>query len=341
MINVAAVIEKRATKRTNDSLRGSTLLFSTWQDNWYQFGWAAIRPAILFWPVIDRRFESPSQIQRSAVFARVWYPSMRWQVLGFANQLWTKSREPEIEATTPLRNCNSGRCSVATQLAILESSDRIDTNHLTSEQAPMTFSAQDIKAAQRHLRKNDETMKEIMRRVGPFTLKPQRERFNILVRSIVSQQISTAAAKTILGRLQDAVGSTKIKPEMLEGMDVEQLREVGISRQKATYLLDLRDKCTDGTVKLAKFTKLDDELIIAELTQIKGIGRWTAEMFLIFCLGRLNVFPYDDLGIRSAMARAYGMEEHPTRDKANDISQGWHPYCTVASWYLWRSLEVE
>ena len=204
----------------------------------------------------------------------------------------------------------------------------------------MSFSAQDVKAAQQHLRKSDPLMKVVIRQVGPFTLKPQRERFNILVRSIISQQISTAAAKTISERLQEAVGSKKIKPESLERMDVDRLREIGISRQKATYVLDLRDKCQDGTVKLSTIARKDDEEVIAELTQIKGIGRWTAEMFLIFCLGRLDVFPYDDLGIRSAMAKVYELEDYPTREHANSISDEWAPYRTVASWYLWRSLEL-
>lgn len=203
----------------------------------------------------------------------------------------------------------------------------------------MSFSAQDVKAAQQHLRKNDPKMKVVMKQVGPFTLKPQRDRFNILVRSIISQQISTAAAKTISGRLEDAVGNKKIKPEMLDSMDVDRLRELGISRQKANYMLDLRDKCQDGTVQLSSIGRKDDEAIIAELTQIKGIGRWTAEMFLIFCLGRLDVFPYDDLGIRSGMAKVYELDDHPTRDQANAISEAWAPYRTVASWYLWRSLE--
>lgn len=203
----------------------------------------------------------------------------------------------------------------------------------------MAFSAQHLKTAIAQLRRNDRVMKSLIRQVGPFTLRAQRQRFNMLARSIVSQQISVAAAKTILGRLCDSLQDRVITPEALVGYDVDQLRSVGVSRQKATYLLDLRDKVLEGVVCFEKIGRKDDEAIIDELTQVKGIGRWTAEMFLIFSLGRLDVFPYDDLSIRSALRNVYELADMPTRDQANEISERWKPYRTIGTWYLWQSLD--
>lgn len=205
----------------------------------------------------------------------------------------------------------------------------------------MAFAAQQIKAALIHLRKSDPVMKAVVRQVGPFTLRAKRDRFTILVRSIISQQISTAAAATILGRLETAVGSKTIRPESLSQFDEASFKEIGISRQKASYLSDLRDKCLTQTVKLDSINRRTDEEIIEELIQVKGIGRWTAEMFLIFCLGRLDVFPYDDLGIRNAIARLYQFEQHAPKAEAFELAAAWAPYRTVASWYLWRSLEMD
>lgn len=204
----------------------------------------------------------------------------------------------------------------------------------------MAYSAQHIKAGQQHLRKADPVMKALIRQVGPFTLRPMRDRFTMLVRSIVSQQISTAAAKTILNRLLEACDATSFTPERLLQFDLDQLRSLGVSRQKATYLLNLCEKSVTREIDLSSIGRCRDEEVIAQLTQVKGIGRWTAEMFLIFSLGRLDIFPFDDLGIRAAMARQYRLDEYPNKATAAEISEPWAPYRTIASWYLWRSLEL-
>lgn len=205
----------------------------------------------------------------------------------------------------------------------------------------MGFAAQEIRAAQLHLRGKDPIMKALLKRVGPFTLKPKRDHYKTLVQSIVSQQISSAAAKTILGRLEEAVAPHGIVPEHLGKFSIDQLRAVGVSNQKANYVLDLSSKILRGEVRLQGIGRKSDEEVISELIQVKGIGRWTAQMFLIFSLGRLDVLATDDLGLKTAVMNLYSLEALPSKDEFETIAEPWRPYATVASWYLWRSLEPE
>ena len=198
----------------------------------------------------------------------------------------------------------------------------------------------DHKLVQRHFQRVDPVMLAVVRQAGPITLKPQRDRFKLLVRSIISQQISTAAARTIRERLETRLKPDGgVRPETLARLTVEQLREVGVSRQKASYILDLAQKCRDGNVQLSRLGRLQDEDVIAELTQVKGIGRWSAQMFLIFSLGRLDVFPHDDLGVRSAIRSLYGLKALPNKDECLKIGERWRPYASIGSWYCWRYLE--
>ena len=171
---------------------------------------------------------------------------------------------------------------------------------------------QQIQTGLKHLRK-DRVLRKMIDAVGPFTLRPQRNRFAILVQSIISQQISGAAARTIRSRLNTLLEPDGLTPENLASLAESDLRSVGLSRQKATYILDLAQKTLDGTVRLDKIGRLSDEDVIEMLTQVKGIGRWTAEMFLIFSLGRLDVLPVDDLGVRSAIKNLYGLKELPNK----------------------------
>ncbi|HTU25225.1 MAG TPA: hypothetical protein VMF30_07500, partial [Pirellulales bacterium] len=161
------------------------------------------------------------------------------------------------------------------------------------------------RTVQRHFRTVDPILSQVIRQVGPVTLKPQRNRFRILAQSIISQQISTSAARAIRLRLEARLEPHDIQPEAVARLSVEELRAIGLSRPKAGYLLDLAQKCGDGTVRLSRLARMSDERVIEELTQVKGIGRWSAQMFLIFSLGRPDVFPLDDLGIRTAIARLY------------------------------------
>jgi len=160
------------------------------------------------------------------------------------------------------------------------------------------------------------------------------------VRSIISQQISVGAARAIRGRLETLAGAAGIKPASLVALKIDQLRSVGLSPQKASYVHDLASKVQQRTVRLSHIGRLSDEAVIAELTQIKGIGRWTAQMFLIFALGRENVFPADDFGVRAAIMRLYGFDEPPIRAELLEIGQRWSPYASIGSWYCWRYLDL-
>jgi DNA-3-methyladenine glycosylase II len=198
---------------------------------------------------------------------------------------------------------------------------------------------QQIQSGLKHLRK-DRVMRKLIDAVGPFTVRPSRNRFAILVQSIISQQISGAAARTIRSRLNSLLEPDGMTPGNLASLNESDLRSVGLSRQKAAYILDLSQKTLDDTVRLDKIGRLPDEGVIEMLTQVKGIGRWTAEMFLIFSLGRLDVLPVDDLGVRSAIKNLYGLKELPNKATCMEIAAPWRPYASIASWYCWRSLDL-
>jgi len=199
-----------------------------------------------------------------------------------------------------------------------------------------------IQAALAHLRAGDPVMRRLIDAVGPFALRPERtRRFSVLARAIISQQVSTAAARTIRGRLEGILDGSGLTAEGIARLTEPQLRSVGLSRQKASYLQDLAQKTLDGTVRLDRIGRLSDEAVIAMLTQVKGIGKWTAEMFLIFSLGRLDVLPVDDLGVRAAIKDLYGLEDLPDKKTCVEIAAPWRPYATVGSWYCWRSLDLK
>ncbi len=205
----------------------------------------------------------------------------------------------------------------------------------------MAFSADAVAAARRHLRKHDPVMRRLIDVVGPFNLKVRRDRFGMLVRSIISQQISGKAARSIGKRLELLVAPEKMTPHTLAARTIAELRSAGVSPQKASYLHDLAAHVDSGAVRLSRLGRMTDSDVIAELVQVKGIGVWTAQMFLMFSLGRLDVFPHDDLGIRSALRNMYGLAELPDRETSHEIAKPWRPYATIASWYCWRSLEVK
>lgn len=193
--------------------------------------------------------------------------------------------------------------------------------------------------ALRHLRRKDPALRPIFKQVGPFVLEPHGDRFQILARSIISQQISTKAAQSIAARVVALLGRRRFAAESVRKLSHEQLRSAGLSRAKAVYFHDLADWVGSGRINLHAIHQADDEEIIRELTQVKGIGRWTAEMFLIFCLGRPDVLPIDDLGLRAGVRRCDGLEEMPTKAEVRERGSIWAPYRTVATWYLWQSLK--
>jgi DNA-3-methyladenine glycosylase II len=205
----------------------------------------------------------------------------------------------------------------------------------------MRLKPEDKRRARRHLRATDPVMKAMIDTVGPYTLRFERDRFAMLVRSIVSQQISTIAARAIRKRLMELVGPDGLTAENLAGFSTDELRSVGLSAQKAPYMVDLTTKVNDGAVSLRQIGRLSDERVVETLTQVKGIGRWTAQMFLIFSLGRPDVFPHDDLGIRTAIRDRYGLDDLPDKATSHAIAAPWRPFASVASWYCWRSLDLE
>jgi DNA-3-methyladenine glycosylase II len=204
-----------------------------------------------------------------------------------------------------------------------------------------TMSDQDIQQALRHLRRADPVMRDVIRRAGPFTLKRHRNRFRALVFSIVSQQISGKAAASIRARLVEYLKPDPISAQSISRLTPEELRSVGMSPQKTAYLLDLANRVARRELRLDLMARMTDEEVIEALIQVKGIGVWTAQMFLIFSLGRLDVFPHDDLGVRSAIRNLYGLNELPNKEVSHRIATPWRPYASIASWYCWRSLEFK
>lgn len=194
-----------------------------------------------------------------------------------------------------------------------------------------------------HLKRVDPVLAAVIDRVGPCRLEQRREgtHFDALVRSIVYQQLSGKAASTILGRVHELYGSRSPTPTELLATPDETLRAAGLSRQKLSYLKDLAAKVENGVVPLAAdaIDHLGDDEIIERLVQVKGIGRWTVHMFLIFRLGRPDVLPELDLGIQNAIRRAYRLRKQPKPKDVLRIGKNWTPHASVASWYLWRSLE--
>ena len=192
--------------------------------------------------------------------------------------------------------------------------------------------------------RRDPILGAIIKHHGACGLGAVRDRFDhfsMLVRAIVFQQLSTKAATTIHNRLLECLPAGKPTPECLSAVTEDQLRAAGISRQKAAYLRDLCDRVSSGDVPLDALDAMTDEEVIDALTRVKGIGRWTAEMFLIFRLQRPDVLPVGDLGIVNAIQKAYRLRKKPTADKMRKLGEAWRPYRSVATWYLWRSLDNE
>jgi len=191
------------------------------------------------------------------------------------------------------------------------------------------------------LRGADPVLDEIIAAVGPCRLRPDRGGgpFAALVEAILYQQITGRAAETIHGRLREATGRKHPRPQDIEALSDARLRAAGLSRQKVSYLRDLSAQARNG-LPLSRLGRLGDDEVVGALTSVKGIGRWTAEMFLMFRLGRLDVLPVDDYGIRKAMQRAYRKRVLPKPDWMRRTAESWRPYRTIGSWYLWRSLDT-
>ena len=199
--------------------------------------------------------------------------------------------------------------------------------------------------ANKCLSEHDPVLANIIRKVGPCRLKPHKKYFETLVDAIVSQQLSLRAAETIFNRFKLLFNENRAfpSPEQIIAMDDLKLRGCGFSNAKVKYVKDLSSKVLDGTIKIHRLGVLPDEEIINELVQVKGIGVWTAHMFLIFCLARLNVLPVGDLGFKNAVKKNYKLKKFPSEKKVEEISKkySWHPYRSVAAWYHWQSLSLK
>ncbi len=194
-----------------------------------------------------------------------------------------------------------------------------------------------------HLGGVDPVMASTIALVGPCTLMPNPNLFETLVDAIVSQQISVRAADAIMARLRAATPGGLLLPAALLTLDHDALRAAGLSTPKARYIRDLTERVTTGQLDLARLPEQDDEMVIAELVKVKGIGRWTAEMMLIFALARPDVLPVDDLGFVEGIRSAYGLAERPKPPEVHARGELWRPYRTFATWYMWglRRLEMK
>ena len=193
----------------------------------------------------------------------------------------------------------------------------------------------------KHLKRNDRVMKRLIPRFGEARLQSRGDAFTTLSRSVVGQQISVKAAQSVWTRFA-ALASPQggpLMPQAVTDLDVPALRGAGLSARKAEYLLDLASHFTGGQVRVSQWDAMADEAIIEELVAIRGIGRWTAEMFLIFHLMRPDVLPLDDLGLIKGISMNYFSGEAVSRAEAREVAEAWAPYRSVATWYLWRSLD--
>ena len=197
-----------------------------------------------------------------------------------------------------------------------------------------------MRKAINHLKQADPVMASIIEQVGHYQMQHSDPTFEALIRSIVYQQLNGKAAGTIFGRLA-AAASDPLTPEAVLRLTHEELRAVGLSTQKAKYVHDLAEQTNRNEIDFPALLNMDDQQVIDVLTQVKGVGVWTVHMFLMFSLQRPNILPTGDLGIRNAVKKAYRMRKTPTPADIVKRAKPWHPYCSVASWYLWRSLEVK
>jgi DNA-3-methyladenine glycosylase II len=207
--------------------------------------------------------------------------------------------------------------------------------------APLVVTPAYWDEACKHLARRDRVMKRLIPRFGEARLASRGDAFTTLARSIVGQQISVKAAQAVWDRFAAAVGgrSTHLSPARVGTLSVEKMREAGLSARKCEYLHDLARHFGDGRHHASRWAELDDEGIIAELVSIRGIGRWTSEMFLIFHLMRPDVLPLDDLGLLKGISLNYFSGETVSRAEAREVGEAWAPYRSVATWYIWRSLD--
>jgi DNA-3-methyladenine glycosylase II len=190
-----------------------------------------------------------------------------------------------------------------------------------------------------HLSSADARLADVIRSVGRYAIKTGGEPFQSLVEAIMYQQLAGSAADAIHSRFMELYGGRFPAPARLLSTPEERLRSAGLSGRKVKYIMDLAGRVDRGQLDLEGLAAMEDEQVVERLTEVKGIGRWTAEMFLMFCLGRPDVLPVGDLGLRRAMQKTYMLRVLPLPEKMEKIALPWRPYRSVATWYMWKSLE--
>jgi DNA-3-methyladenine glycosylase II len=201
--------------------------------------------------------------------------------------------------------------------------------------------ARTFKAGYAHIRKRDPKLRPLLDARGVLKFNPEGEPFEALVESILSQQLAGSAASAIIKKVRALFPEGELEAKKMHRMGPEKLRAAGVSPQKLTYLKDLSARVVEGRLDLDALEAMSDEEIIEVLDEVRGIGPWTVHMFLIFTLGRPDVLPVDDYGIRVSVQRIYGLDELPKKAEIEKLAEKWHPYCTVASLYLWHAKDNE
>jgi DNA-3-methyladenine glycosylase II len=191
-----------------------------------------------------------------------------------------------------------------------------------------------------HLKKSDPTLRAIIERVGPCRIEYDEPTFHSVAQAIVYQQLNGRAAETIFDRFTNAAGDP-VTPEGILKLSAEQMRAVGLSKQKSSYLRDLAEKTQAGLLEFERMPQMTDAEVIEHLIRVKGVGVWTAHMFLIFTLRRADVLPVGDYGVQSAIKKAYRKRKLPKPKDMEKIAKAWSPYRSIACWYLWRSLDIK
>ncbi len=197
-----------------------------------------------------------------------------------------------------------------------------------------------MRKAINHLKKSDPVLRGIIERIGPCRMEFGPPEFHSLAEAIVYQQLHGKAAVSIFKRFAELTGDP-VTPQGILKLTDDQLRAAGLSKQKSSYLKDLAAKTRDGLLDFQKLAALPDEEVIQHLTQVKGVGVWTAQMFLMFTLRRLDVLPTGDYGVQAAIKKAYGKRKMPKPKDMEKIARAWSPYRSIACWYLWRSLDMK
>jgi 3-methyladenine DNA glycosylase/8-oxoguanine DNA glycosylase len=198
----------------------------------------------------------------------------------------------------------------------------------------------DAEAARRHLLRSDAVMREIVGNAGPFTMRPRGAPYAALLRSVLYQQLAGAAASAIERRFLALYGGSTPSPDELTATPDEALRACGLSRQKSSYLRSIAEHFASRQLSDRRLQRASDDEVVEAVTQIKGVGRWTADMLLIFALGRPDVLPVGDFGVRSSMRAAYSLDDLPDPATMTRIAEPWRPYRSAAAWYLWRRADT-